>query len=66
MEQDNDALHSDLEQLIQDRKDAFLNSLFPGVVQKKTEIVSRPLVEQSNTAAKSLALSMSEANLGLS
>ncbi|XP_074625951.1 unconventional myosin-VI-like [Acropora palmata] len=40
IEKDNDALHSDLEQLIQDSKDAFLKSLFPGVVQKKTEIGS--------------------------
>lgn len=40
IEKDNDALHSDLEKLIQDSKDAFLKSLFPGVVQKKTEIGS--------------------------
>ena len=40
IEKDNDALHSDLEELIQDSKDAFLKSLFPGVVIKKNDIGS--------------------------
>jgi len=33
-------LHSDLEELIQDSKDAFLKSLFPGVAIKKNDIGS--------------------------
>lgn len=40
IEKDNDALHSDLEELIQDSKDAFLKSLFPGVITKKNDIGS--------------------------
>ena len=40
IEKDNDALHSDLEELIQDSKDAFLKSLFPGVATKKNDIGS--------------------------
>lgn len=40
IEKDNDALHSDLEELIQDSKDAFLKSLFPGVAPKKNDIGS--------------------------
>lgn len=40
IEKDNDALHSDLEELIQDSKDTFLKSLFPGVAIKKNDIGS--------------------------
>jgi len=40
IEKDNDALHSDLKELIQDSKDAFLKSLFPGVVTKSKDIGS--------------------------
>lgn len=40
IEKDNDALHSDLEHLIQDSKDAFLKSLFPSIVKKKNDIGS--------------------------
>lgn len=40
IEKDNDALHSDLEELIQDSKDTFLKSLFPSVVIKKNDIGS--------------------------
>lgn len=40
IEKDNDALHSDLEELIRDSKDAFLKSLFPGVAPKKNDIGS--------------------------
>lgn len=40
IEKDNDALHKDLEELIQDSKDAFLKSLFPGVATKKNDIGS--------------------------
>ncbi|XP_073228472.1 unconventional myosin-VI-like isoform X3 [Porites lutea] len=40
IEKDNDALHRDLEELIQDSKDAFLKSLFPGVAPKKKGIGS--------------------------
>lgn len=40
IEKDNDALHSDLEELIQDSKDAFLKSLFPGVAPKNNDIGS--------------------------
>ena len=40
IEKDNDALHRDLEELIQDSEDAFLKSLFPGVAPKKKGIGS--------------------------
>lgn len=40
IEKDNDALHSDLEELIQDSKDSFLKSLFPGVAPKNNDIGS--------------------------
>ena len=40
IEKDNDALHSDLEELIQDSNDTFLKSLFPGVVLKNNDIGS--------------------------
>lgn len=40
IEKDNDALHRDLVELIQDSKDAFLKSLFPGVVKKSNDIGS--------------------------
>lgn len=40
IEKDNDALHRDLEELIQDSRDTFLKSLFPGVVKKSNDIGS--------------------------
>ncbi|KAJ7363632.1 Unconventional myosin-VI [Desmophyllum pertusum] len=40
IEKDNDALHSDLKELIQDSKDVFLKSLFPGVPPKNNGIGS--------------------------
>ena len=40
IEKDNDALHSDLKELIQDSKDVFLKSLFPGVIQNTNSIGS--------------------------
>lgn len=55
IEKDNDALHSDLEHLIQDSKDAFLKSLFPGVVQKKTEIGSMTFGGAIKPSSKKLA-----------
>jgi len=65
IEKENDTLHTDLEELIQDSKDAFLKSLFPGVAVKKNDIGSCHLeMLSTGSAARNLDLSVFETSSG--